>query len=160
MNTLRNSDLDKTRIDVGGSRTNTEKPRVGNINSGQTATQQFQPSPSSQTPPSSQAQDNKKKFKHAAMGVAGVGAGLAGAAAFMSFKTPDEIVEPIEPEEHHEEHHDVQSSETSYPPVTEPEHFNGAEIPVAHGVSDDMSFSQAFAAARHEVGAGGVFEWH
>ena len=32
--------------------------------------------------------------------------------------------------------------------------------PVATGVSDDMSFSQAFAAARAEVGAGGAFEWH
>jgi len=32
--------------------------------------------------------------------------------------------------------------------------------PIATGVSDDMSFSQAFAAARAEVGAGGAFEWH
>lgn len=32
--------------------------------------------------------------------------------------------------------------------------------PIAVGVSDDMSFSQAFAAARAEVGAGGAFEWH
>lgn len=32
--------------------------------------------------------------------------------------------------------------------------------PVATGVSDDMSFSQAFAVARAEVGAGGAFEWH
>ena len=31
--------------------------------------------------------------------------------------------------------------------------------PVAH-VSDSMSFSQAFAAARSQVGAGGVFSWH
>lgn len=31
--------------------------------------------------------------------------------------------------------------------------------PVAH-VSDDMSFAQAFASARHQVGAGGVFTWH
>lgn len=32
-------------------------------------------------------------------------------------------------------------------------------LPVAT-VSDDMSFGEAFAAARAEVGAGGVFEWH
>ena len=32
-------------------------------------------------------------------------------------------------------------------------------LSVAH-VSDDMSFSEAFAAARAEVGAGGVFMWH
>lgn len=30
---------------------------------------------------------------------------------------------------------------------------------IAH-VDDDMSFAQAFAAARSQVGAGGVFEWH
>lgn len=34
------------------------------------------------------------------------------------------------------------------------------EVPVATGVSDDMSFGQAFAAARAETGPGGVFEWH
>lgn len=31
--------------------------------------------------------------------------------------------------------------------------------PEAHSVRDDMSFSQAFATARQEVGAGGVFHW-
>lgn len=31
---------------------------------------------------------------------------------------------------------------------------------VATGVNDSMSFSQAFAAARSEVGAGGTFVWH
>lgn len=35
----------------------------------------------------------------------------------------------------------------------------GATAPVAQ-VSDDMSFGQAFAAARQQVGAGGVFTWH
>lgn len=33
------------------------------------------------------------------------------------------------------------------------------EAPSAHGVNDQMSFSQAFATARAEVGPGGVFEW-
>lgn len=33
-------------------------------------------------------------------------------------------------------------------------------VPVATTVSSDMSFGQAFAAARAEVGPGGVFEWH
>ncbi len=32
-------------------------------------------------------------------------------------------------------------------------------IQIASSVNDDMSFSEAFAAARAEVGAGGVFEW-
>jgi len=33
------------------------------------------------------------------------------------------------------------------------------EVSIATGVNDDMSFSEAFAAARAEVGAGGAFEW-
>lgn len=33
-------------------------------------------------------------------------------------------------------------------------------ILVAHSVTDDMSFSEAFAAARAEVGPGGAFVWH
>lgn len=35
-----------------------------------------------------------------------------------------------------------------------------AEVPVANGIRDDMSFAEAFHAARTEVGPGGVFEWH
>ena len=33
-------------------------------------------------------------------------------------------------------------------------------VPVATTVNDEMSFNEAFAAARAELGAGGVFEWH
>jgi hypothetical protein len=40
-------------------------------------------------------------------------------------------------------------------PITVPEH-----PPVAHNVSDDQSFEEAFKAARAEVGPGGVFEYH
>ncbi len=32
-------------------------------------------------------------------------------------------------------------------------------IPVASSVNDEMSFSEAFSAARKEIGSGGVFEW-
>jgi len=35
-----------------------------------------------------------------------------------------------------------------------------AEIKVAESVNDDMSFNEAFAAARAEVGPGGAFVWH
>ncbi len=38
--------------------------------------------------------------------------------------------------------------------------WTDGEVPIASSVSDDMSFSEAFAAARTEVGSGGVFEWH
>ena len=34
------------------------------------------------------------------------------------------------------------------------------QAPVAENVAEDMSFNDAFAIARHEVGPGGVFEWH
>lgn len=34
------------------------------------------------------------------------------------------------------------------------------EVVMASSVSEDMSFSKAFAAAREEVGSGGAFEWH
>lgn len=33
------------------------------------------------------------------------------------------------------------------------------EAPFADSVNDDMSFNEAFASARSEVGAGGIFEW-
>ena len=42
---------------------------------------------------------------------------------------------------------------------THPEWTDG-EVSVASSVSDDMSYSEAFTAARNEVGSGGVFEWH
>lgn len=38
--------------------------------------------------------------------------------------------------------------------------WSDGRIAVATGDFDDMSFSQAFAAARSQVGAGGAFEWH
>lgn len=33
-------------------------------------------------------------------------------------------------------------------------------VSFATDITDDMSFSEAFAAARHELGPGGAFEWH
>ena len=45
-------------------------------------------------------------------------------------------------------------------PVDEHSEWVDGNVPVAHNVSDDMSFQDAFDSARLEVGAGGVFEWH
>jgi len=42
----------------------------------------------------------------------------------------------------------------------EPMDETPSEILEAHSVTDDMSFSEAFAAARAEVGPGGAFVWH
>lgn len=77
---------------------------------------------------------------------------LFGAAAslFTSAATDgEEIVTPDSPGSHGLSH---PASETS--PIVDD------QISVATAVDDDMSFSQAFAAARAEVGPGGVFEWH
>jgi hypothetical protein len=38
--------------------------------------------------------------------------------------------------------------------------FNPHTAPIATGVNDEMSFGEAFAAARAETGPGGVFTWH
>jgi len=38
--------------------------------------------------------------------------------------------------------------------------WNPNTAPIAGTVNDEMSFSEAFASARQELGAGGVFEWH
>jgi len=40
------------------------------------------------------------------------------------------------------------------------ETFDVADMRVAHGVNENMSFSEAFATARAEVGPNGVFSWH
>lgn len=34
------------------------------------------------------------------------------------------------------------------------------EVDIASGISDDMTFSEAFSSARAEIGPGGAFEWH
>lgn len=39
-------------------------------------------------------------------------------------------------------------------------HYVGHDLDVATSVDDSMSFNEAFAAARAEVGAGGIFVWH
>jgi len=52
---------------------------------------------------------------------------------------------------------DVQNEEQQETTTTTNIPNNGS---VANNVNDEMSFSQAFAAARAEVGAGGYFVWH
>ena len=44
--------------------------------------------------------------------------------------------------------------------ITEPLPYEEDQILEAHSVNDAMSFDQAFAAARSEVGPGGAFVWH
>lgn len=81
-------------------------------------------------------------------GVSGIMLG-AGATVLTSAISAEDGEEPVEnPEEKPEE------SNPNQHPLTD------GEVPLAHNVNDSMSFGQAFAAARAEVGPGGVFEWH
>lgn len=90
--------------------------------------------------------EKKNIWKNVAVG-AGTGI-LIGAipTVLMSMKAPDTSASV---------NHDTNLSED----FSNPE-FTDGNITVATSVNDSMSFSEAFAAARAEVGPGGVFEWH
>ena len=90
------------------------------------------------------AKGEKSIWKKVAVG-AGSGILLGSAATLLSASAPLGHAEGENAEEEGSETH--------------PEWTDG-EVPVASSVSDDMSFSEAFTAARTEVGSGGVFEWH
>ena len=90
------------------------------------------------------AKGEKPIWKKVAVG-AGSGIFLGSAATLLSASAPLGHAEGENAEEEGSETH--------------PEWTDG-EVPVASSVSDDMSFSEAFTAARNEVGSGGVFEWH
>lgn len=53
----------------------------------------------------------------------------------------------------------VENSEENTEQATSTPSWADEKISVATGVNDAMSFNEAFAAARAEVGAGGAFEW-
>ena len=90
------------------------------------------------------AKGEKSIWKKVAVG-AGSGIFLGSAATLLSASAPLGHAEGENAEEEGSETH--------------PEWTDG-EVSVASSVSDDMSFSEAFTAARNEVGSGGVFEWH
>lgn len=75
-------------------------------------------------------------------GVSGILLGAAGT-LFSGFTLPKE-----------EQEEDSTNGAQAHPQGSE------AEMAMATSVNDEMSFSEAFAAARHEVGAGGAFVWH
>ena len=84
------------------------------------------------------------KWKHVAIGgVAGVMMGVAGTIVGTEGAEAAEVNIGV----------GADTNETLTETPAEP------EVPVATSVNDDMSFGEAFAAARAEVGAGGVFEW-
>ena len=85
-----------------------------------------------------QQQNNSDTWRKVAIGgVTGILLGASGAAVASTLKN-----QPAE----------ETSEEQNHPAETN-------EIDVATGVKDSMSFGDAFAAARSEVGPGGVFHW-
>lgn len=123
-------DEDRTRYDGTASSASAEKPEVDQAEKN--------------------ADDEKKKknpmWRNAAAGL-GLGVLLGGTSSFMAARAfaGDGSSEDQTPAD------DYSAGAAAW---------SDGEIPVATGVNDDMSFSDAFAAAREEVGAGGVFEWH
>lgn len=75
---------------------------------------------------------------------------------------------PTQEEAHTEDAVDSEESAILEEQQASPTHNEGLShpelvddmVPVATTVTSDMTFGQAFAAARTEVGPGGVFEWH
>lgn len=87
-------------------------------------------------------------------GISGILLGGAGsfAATASTLRSTEELEEGVTSEENTET--TAESSEEGVAANVEA-HGN-----VANGVDDNMSFNEAFAAARSEVGAGGCFVWH
>ncbi len=98
-----------------------------------------------------QTAEPKKKFGWKQVAIGGTTGILLGTAAtfLMGMKKADDPVEPGKEE----------ASEETAEATNQPAWADG-DIAVATGVTDDMSFNEAFAAARAEVGPGGAFEWH
>lgn len=101
--------------------------------------------------------DKKNKggvqWKKVALG-AGTGVLLGGASAMaMSMGKDSGVTAPADEDNATQDGHD------SHDGMTHPELIIG-ELDLATHVDDSMSFGEAFAAARAEVGSGGIFEWH
>ena len=95
----------------------------------------------------------KNIFKKVATGVGAAAVAGGAVMAFMAFKEPDEPI--LDPNPH--------SPTPQHPmtdPLTDPMTFDGSQVPMATCVTDDMSINEAFAAARAELGPGGVFQSH
>lgn len=93
------------------------------------------------------SQSSKNAWKRVAAG-AGSGLLIGGVATvLMGMKTPDSETEGKTESPNHKE-------ELSHPEWVDD------QVQVATTVNDDMSFGEAFAAARAEVGPSGCFEWH
>lgn len=113
--------------------------------------------------PESQHQ-KKTENQPAAKKKKGIGiAGIAGAAGLTSGVLIPKQVFPSNVDDNIEEMVETAEDTNDYFEANAPYpkgHITGHDMDVATGVDDSMSFNQAFAAAREEVGAGGLFVWH
>lgn len=107
----------------------------------------------SQTQRMAESKKEKKKRDYKTMGISGA-AGVVTAALVLTpiALFPDAPTEGSGIDGIAEEGEDALTASVS--------HLIGHDMDVASGVDDFMSFSEAFAAARREVGAGGIFVWH
>lgn len=112
-----------------------------------------QPHTPEETPVSKQPKKNSP-WKSAACGL-GSGILLGAATTLFSSATPAENVVNAENGEN-AEGTENEVSENAEPTSS----LSDGMVPVAESVQDDMSFGEAFAAARAEVGPGGVFVWN
>lgn len=115
--------------------------------------------PGDETPPehATSGKDKKKSRIRYAVGLAGAamaGAGVAYASETMRGDPSGPLTDLVE-----EAGEDpANDSANDHADVVPP--WSDGRIAVATGDFDDMSYSEAFAAARSQVGAGGAFEWH
>lgn len=100
----------------------------------------------------SSAENKKSRWGvAAAAGAAGVGVGMA-------VPLIPKLVFPNVSEDGSLSDESGELEEVASPGISH--HLTGHDMEVATSVDDSMSFNQAFAAARHEVGPGGLFVWH
>jgi hypothetical protein len=92
--------------------------------------------------------EQRKKILNLGGGAFGSAAGNAGIISLMSFVSRNDAQAAVPQSEL------LDGANTGVEPIV-----IYTEAPFAGGISDDMSFNEAFATARAEVGAGGIFEW-
>lgn len=90
--------------------------------------------------------DNKIKGSAKTVATAVTGAAIGSGFPFIIGKVKESVSE-------------LRTEEATGEETTTSVEWADGNISVASGVNDEMSFSEAFAAARSEVGAGGAFEW-
>jgi hypothetical protein len=94
-----------------------------------------------------------KLLTGALSGIVGVLGGVGVMSAF-SFVSKDDAGNAVEPETTNPE-----GATNEADPVMEEPIIIYTDAPFATSITDDMSFNEAFGAARSEVGQGGFFEW-